>query len=54
MVKMAMKINIACRIYEKIQAAGVENRVMRMREPEMERQQEVRANCRLYTLQRGV
>jgi len=46
---MAVKIDVACRIYETIQAAGVENRVMRMHEPEMERQQEVRANCRLYT-----
>jgi hypothetical protein len=34
------------------QAAGVEKRAMRMHEPEMERQQEVRADCRLYTLQR--
>jgi len=51
---MAMKIDVACRTYGTAQAAGVEKRVMRMHELEMERQQEARANCRLYTLQRGV
>jgi hypothetical protein len=51
MVKMAMKIDIACRLYGTTQTAGVDNRVMRMFEPEMERQQEDRSNCRLYTLQ---
>jgi hypothetical protein len=40
MVKMAMKIDIACRIYGTRQTADVNNRVMRMLEPEMERQQE--------------
>jgi hypothetical protein len=54
MAKMAMKIDVACHFCGTIQAAVVENRVMRMYEPEMGRQQEVRANCRLYTLQRGV
>lgn len=35
---MAMKIDVACRFYGTTQATDVDNRVMRMLEPEMDRQ----------------